>query len=151
MNIKVPIYSLKLVRERFAGYPAGIGEDVKTAAAFFHEMIGSADREHCAALFLDSVGRPTGSTIIGIGTLAKVSLHAREVFKTAIVANADSILLAHNHPAGLPLPSPGDIRMTRRLVCASRHIGISLKDHFIVCPSGAFTSMREAGVMEVAA
>lgn len=151
MNIKVPVYKVKLVREHVASYPAGIGEDVKAAATFFHALIGSADREHLAALFLDALGRPTGAAIVAIGTLTRVGVHAREVFKAAILANADSLILSHNHPAGVPIPSANDLRITRRLVCASRHIGIAVQDHLIVCPSGSFTSMRETGVMDVAA
>jgi len=146
MSIKLPVYKIKLVRDHTATYPSGIGQEPKATAAFFRSLIGSADREHLAALFLDIHGRPTGASIVGIGTLSQVSVHVREFFKAAILANADSTICAHNHPADVPHPSPQDLRMTRRLISASRIIGIHMRDHLIVSPSGAFVSMSAHGL-----
>ncbi len=147
MSIKVPIYKVKLVRDHTATYPSGIVEDPKATAAFFHGLIGSADREHLAALFVDVVGRPTGASIIAIGTLSKVRVHAREFFKAAILANADSIICAHNHPAGIPHPSPSDLQLTRWLIFSSRILGVHVTDHFIVSPSGDFISIVGGGFL----
>jgi DNA repair protein RadC len=141
MSIKVPVYRVKLVRERMVTFPSGIVEDPKATAAFFHRLIGSADREHLAALFV-SMGRPTGATIIAVGTIAKVSTHMRETFKAAVLASAESIILAHNHPSGLVVPSRSDIRLTRCLITAGTIVGIPITDHFIVSPSSDFSSMK---------
>ena len=147
MGVRIPIYTVRLVREGIATYGAAQFDEPKVAAAFFHRLIGSADREHLAALFLDAQCKPCGATIIGIGTLTQAKVHAREVFKAAILASADSILLAHNHPGGLPVPSAGDLQATRTLVWAGRRLGIEVKDHIIVVPSGEFVSMHESGFL----
>ncbi len=147
MSIKVPVYKIKLAREHTATYPSGIGEEQKATAAFFHGLIGMADREHVAALFLDIHGRPTGASIIAVGSQTQVSCNVREFFKAAILASAESVVCAHNHPADIPFPSAADLRMTRRLISASRIIGIHMKDHLIVSPSGAFVSINVHGLL----
>lgn len=142
MSIKLPIYKVKLVRDHVASFPSGIVEDPKATAEFFYDLIGMADREHLAALFV-SMGRPTGATIIGVGTISKVGTDMRETFKAAMLAGAESIILAHNHPSGMAIPSPEDIRMTLRMCRAGTLLGIEVADHFIVSPmAGDFTSMR---------
>lgn len=142
MSIKIPLYTVKLARDRFATFPSGIVEDPKVTAEFFQGLIGSADREHLAALFVSTIGRPTGATIIGMGTVSQVAGHVREIFKAAIVASADSIVLAHNHPEGVPFPSAADLRLTRRLITSGRILGISVIDHVIVTPGSEFSSMK---------
>lgn len=147
MSYTLPVFKLKLVRERSATYPTIHANEPQLAALFFHRLIGNADREHVAALFLDPQGKPTGSMILGIGVLTSVKVHAREVFKGAILANAASIVLAHNHPSGSAEPSEADIRCTRRLVRVGFFLGIPILDHLIVTPTGDFTSLHEAGLM----
>jgi DNA repair protein RadC len=150
MTQRVPIYSVRLIRDRYASIPPTI-RDAGAAAEFFQRLIGQADREHVAALFLDHDQRPVGSTIAGIGSINSVPVHAREVFKAAILAGAFSIILAHNHPLGSSEPSPGDLHMTRKLVLVSKHLGIPITDHIIVSPSGSYVSMSEAGFLAEAA
>ena len=71
-------------------------------------------------------------------------VHPREVFKAALLANAASIVLAHNHPSGDPAPSPDDVALTRRLVDAGRLLGVEVLDH-IVIGEGRYVSVRELG------
>lgn len=142
MSVKLPIYKVKLVRDHVASFPSGIVEEPRATAEFFHRLIGMTDREHLAALFV-SMGRPTGASIIGVGTVSRVGFHFRETFKAAVLAGAETIILAHNHPSGMAVPSASDIRMTRSLITAGRIVGIPITDHFIVSPmAGDFTSMR---------
>lgn len=142
MSVKLPIYKVKLVRDHVANFPSGIVEEPKATAEFFYRLIGMTDREHLAALFV-SMGRPTGASIIGVGTLNRVGFHMRETFKAAVLAGAESVILAHNHPSGMAVPSPNDIRMTRCLITAGRIVGIPITDHFIVSPmAGDFSSMK---------
>jgi len=146
-GIKIPLYTVKLARERVVTFPAAVFEDISAAAEFFFRLIGSADREHIAVLFLDEACVPTGASIVGIGTVATVKVHAREIFKAAILASADSMIIAHNH-VDAPFPSPDDLRATRSLVYASKQIGIRIRDHLIISPSGACVSMQDLGMLE---
>lgn len=81
---------------------------------------------------------------ITIGTLNTNIIHPRELFRPAIRANANTLLLVHNHPSGDPEPSKEDILITKRLIDASRIVDIEIEDH-IVIGDGRFVSMRGKG------
>ncbi|EEF57074.1 RadC family protein [Pedosphaera parvula] len=66
------------------------------------------------------------------GTLDTLLIHPREVFKSAISANASAIVLAHNHPSGDPTPSEADIKVTRDLIRAGQLLKIEILDHIIL-------------------
>lgn len=149
--MKLPVYTLKLVRERWAEYPPLSLRRPQLAALFFHKLIGQADREHGAAIFLNAKGEPTGSTILSVGGLTFIPLPAREVFKSALMANALSIVLGHNHPSNNPRPSPRDVQTTGALIAAGDLLGVRVLDHIIVTPDGQFTSMLEAGLLSAPA
>ncbi|WP_308421628.1 JAB domain-containing protein [Lysinibacillus alkalisoli] len=70
----------------------------------------------------------------------------REVFKTAIMQNAASIIIAHNHPSSNVEPSPEDIEVTNRLVESGQLLGIEVLDHLIVS-NHRYLSLREKGFM----
>ncbi len=144
--MRLPVYKLKLVRDHWATYPEAPFTRPELAALFFHRLIGHAASEHAAAVFLDGQGIPLGAHIIAVGSLSQVPMLGREVFKAAVVANASMLIVAHNHPSGSTQPSPGDLRVTRRLVQAGALLGIPLLDHLVITPGGDFLSMREAGL-----
>lgn len=145
--MRLPLYKLKLVRAGWANYPAVSLKHPQLAGLIFHRLIGQADREHGAAIFLDAKGEPTGTTILSVGGLTFIPLPAREVFKAALMANAFSIILGHNHPSGNPKPSLRDVQATKALVKAGNLLGVRVLDHLITTPSGDFTSMWEAGLL----
>jgi DNA repair protein RadC len=149
MNDRIPLYKLKLVRDRWAICPTFSPGQPQLVALFFHRLIGQADREHAAALFLNTHGKPTGASILGIGSLTTVPMPGREIFKAALLANACSLILAHNHPSGSAQPSPQDIRLTRLLIAAGELLGIRVLDHLIVTPGDDFCSLWEAGLLSV--
>jgi DNA repair protein RadC len=87
---------------------------------------------------------------ISDGTLDTILVHPREVFKSAIAANAHAIVLAHNHPSGDPTPSEADIKVTRDLIRAGQLLKIEVIDHVIIgrATSGRakdYASLRELG------
>ena len=109
------------------------------------------EQESFFVLPLDTKNRPlcTAPLRVTYGLLDQAPVHPREVFKAAIRWGAQSIIVAHNHPSGDPTPGRDDIRLTERLVKASRIIGISVLDHLILgSPSSAggrgFVSLRKA-------
>ncbi|MDB6121770.1 MAG: repair protein RadC [Pedosphaera sp.] len=84
------------------------------------------------------------------GTLDTLLVHAREVFKTAISANASALVLVHNHPSGDPTPSEADIKVTRDLIRAGQLLKIEVLDHIILGRrtqerSKDYASLRELG------
>jgi DNA repair protein RadC len=93
---------------------------------------------------LDTKNQPTAINICHIGSLNASIVHPRECFKPAILSNAASILIGHNHPSGLASPSNEDVEVTNRLVEAGRIIGIGVIDH-IILGDGEFVSLKEKG------
>jgi DNA repair protein RadC len=84
------------------------------------------------------------------GTIDTLLVHPREVFKSAIAANASAIVLAHNHPSGDPTPSEADIKVTRDLIRAGQLLKIEVLDHVILGRAAEgrakeYASLRELG------
>jgi DNA repair protein RadC len=84
------------------------------------------------------------------GTLDTLLVHAREVFKVAIAANAAALVVAHNHPSGDPSPSDADIKVTRDLIRAGQLLKIEVLDHVILGRATRerpkdYSSLRELG------
>ncbi len=84
------------------------------------------------------------------GTLDSLLVHPREVFRSAISANASALILVHNHPSGDPAPSEADIRVTRDLIRAGQLLKIEVLDHIILgrCSTERtkdFVSLKELG------
>jgi DNA repair protein RadC len=96
--------------------------------------------ERLVVLLLDTRHRLIRVEELAHGTLDAIHVHAREVFKHAIAANAAAIALAHNHPSGDPTPSEADIKVTRDLIRAGQLLKIDVVDHVIL---GRKTTQRE--------
>jgi DNA repair protein RadC len=84
------------------------------------------------------------------GTLDTLLVHPREVFRSAIAANAAAVVLVHNHPSGDPTPSEADIKVTRDLIRAGQLLKIEVLDHVIIGRATPerpkdHVSLREAG------
>ena len=87
----------------------------------------------------------TGVLEVSHGTVNSSLLHPREVFQKALLANAVSIILTHNHPSGDPNPSKEDIDMTKRLVEAGKVVGVDVLDHIVI--GRVFFSLKANGLM----
>ena len=105
------------------------------------------EQELMMLLCLDSRNRVISRNIITIGGLNSSIVHPREIFRTAIMNNANSIILVHNHPSGNPEPSKEDIEITEMLIKASKVMGIEILDHVIV-GYDSYTSMNEKDIVD---
>jgi DNA repair protein RadC len=90
------------------------------------------DVETLQVLLLNTRRRLIKVEEIAEGTLDTLLVHAREVFRKAIAANASAVVLAHNHPSGDPTPSEADIKVTRDLIRAGQLLKIEVLDHVIL-------------------
>jgi DNA repair protein RadC len=68
------------------------------------------------------------------------------VIRRALELQASALIIVHNHPSGDPTPSQQDIRLTRNLIEAGRHLGIAVHDHIIVAARG-HSSLRALGLI----
>ncbi len=95
-------------------------------------MIADPNKEFFMALYLDTKNGILKQEVISVGSLNANIVHPREVFRTACMVSASSIIVAHNHPSGDPTPSREDIELTKKLSEAGKMIGIELLDHVII-------------------
>jgi len=115
------------------------------AADEFRRHLEDEPIEVFAVLCLTTKNEVAGYHEVGRGSLNACIVHPREVFKAAVLRNAASVLIAHNHPSGDPTPSPEDAALTDRLRDAGHLLGIDLLDHIVIGTNGRYFSFREAG------
>lgn len=140
-----PVYRVQLVREHVKRRDeVSSGHD---AAGILRRYLECEDREHFVILMLDVKNSVIGIHTVSVGTLNSALVSPREVFKAAILSNAASIILGHNHPSGDTTPSPEDLQVTDRLKKAGALLDIEVLDHVIIGEAGAFVSLRAKGLM----
>ena len=141
----VDIVSLRMVRDRSISAPNLISQpsDVLNLWRTLHPE--EPDREELWLICLDSGMQPTKITMISRGDLGSAIATPREVFKTAILANARCIIVIHNHPSGSPKPSQEDRWITDVLWNAGEMLGIPLCDHVIVADGRYYSTASEEG------
>jgi len=100
------------------------------------DELANSDREMLLSVMLTSKNQLIGVETVSIGSISATSMAPREVFKSAILANAVGIILCHNHPSGELTPSNEDIQVTKLLVEAGELLGIKVLDHIIVSNKG---------------
>lgn len=130
-------YRLSLVCEDNASYDTLC--DADRAKELCQKLLSDADREHFVVIALSAKLEPIGWHIAHIGTLSISVVHPREVFKFAILANAERILVCHNHPSEDPSPSDADLQITNLLSDAAKILKIDLLDHIIVTREDCFS------------
>jgi len=141
---RVNIVQVKLVREKSILYKERRIRSAQDAYQLISDFLGDVDREHFIVLCLDTKNQPTCIQTVHIGSLNASIVHPREVLKPALLSNAASIIVAHNHPSGITQPSQEDIEVTERLEKSCNILGINLLDHIIVC-STEHCSLKEKG------
>ena len=139
---RIDIVSTRMVKEYSILYATRRIESPEDAADLMKDFLEDLDKEQVMLLCLNTKGEPTHISTVSIGSLTSSIVHPREVFKIAIIANAKSIMLFHNHPSGDPTPSNEDLAITKRLKEAGELMGIELLDHIIIGEQGRFKSLR---------
>ena len=143
---RINIVSIKMVKESSFLYQTRQILSPNDAYEMIKEQLEGLDREQFIIACLNTKNEPTNISVVSVGTLNKAIVHPREVFKTAILSNAASIMAFHNHPSGETTPSQQDIQLTHRLYEAGELLGIKLLDHLII-GDGTFTSLKEKGYL----
>ena len=93
-------------------------------------------KEAFVVFCLDTELKIISREIVSIGTLNSCLIHPREIYRTAIRRNANSIIVAHNHPSGNLTPSKEDLDITKQIKKAGEILNIILLDHVIVSKQG---------------
>ena len=132
--------SKRLISDRQSAVRDKIRDSGQVAELLTEEMMYEK-RELFMTVNLDTKLRIQSKSVISIGSIDSAPVHPREVFGPAVRRGAAAVIVAHNHPSGDPTPSPQDLEVTKRLLEASKVIGIRLLDHVIV-GNGSFTSIK---------
>lgn len=108
---------------------------------FFH----GRQHETVFLLCLDAKCKVLACEKVGQGGVNSAGVSVRQIVETALKCNASAVILAHNHPSGLALPSGEDVATTRRIAAALDAVEILLTDHIIVADND-WVSLAQSGL-----
>ena len=120
---KLPKVAIRMVKEPplYSSEPVNRPGD---AVRLVREMLQSYDREAVVIVNLDTRAKPINFNVVSVGTLNASLAHPREIMKSAVLSNAASVMLIHNHPSGSIEPSADDIRLTNNMYSVCRILEI---------------------------
>lgn len=95
-------------------------------------------------LCLDAKCKVLDCKEVGEGSVNSASISIRKIVEIALSTNATTVILAHNHPSGVAVPSAEDIQTTRRVAAALSTVEVHLADHIVVA-EGDYVSMVQSG------
>ena len=143
----IPRFDVRLVRDgRVATMEPTLIRRPEDALPVLEPELSELAYEKFIALALSTKNHVIAVLPVSSGSLNASIVHPRELFQRAILANAASLILCHNHPSGDPSPSTDDTALTRKLVDAGQLLDIPILDH-IVLGYGRYVSFKERGLL----
>lgn len=109
---------------------------------YFRYIFKDQKQEYFYVIYLDNKKRVIENKLLFKGTLNQSIVHPREVFKSACILSASSIICVHNHPSGNVEPSKEDINLTKRLSEIGILMGIKVVDHLIISDDKYFSFLE---------
>lgn len=119
------------------------------AVRVMNDFLSEMDREMFCIVNLQSDLKPINMNIVSAGAINESIAHPREIMKSAILSNASSIIMIHNHPSGNVQPSREDIRVTGRMQEIGELLGIPVLDHVIVGRGKEYYSFKDKDTLPV--
>jgi DNA repair protein RadC len=113
---------------------------------YLHADMAHNPIERVRVLFLNAKNMLIRDELMWEGSVDEAAVHVREIIRRALDCHATAIIIVHNHPSGDPSPSQQDIRLTRDIVEAGRHLKIAVHDHVIIGARG-HSSLRAMGLL----
>jgi DNA repair protein RadC len=102
--------------------------------------------ERVRILYLNSKNLLIANEKMWEGSVDESAVYIRDIIARALKLHATALIIVHNHPSGDPAPSQQDIRLTRDLVEAARHLKIQVHDHVIIAANG-HASLKAMGLI----
>lgn len=124
--------------------PGDILSTIKQCGDYLVPFFYGRERETVFLLCLDAKCKVLSCKLVGEGSVNSASIPIRRVVEIALNANATTVVLAHNHPSGLALPSADDVQTTLQLSRAMEAVEITLADHIVVADND-FVSLVQSG------
>lgn len=144
---RISIIRTTIIKESSMLYETRQITTPRIAAGLARKLYENADREMLIICSLNTKCSPLSLEIAAIGSVNSCIVSPREVFKNAILSNAASIIVFHNHPTGDCTPSVEDLSVTKCLIEAGELLGIPILDHIIIGDSYSYLSLREKGIV----
>ncbi len=147
------LVSLKVVRElatrliKTETMGGRLVSDARQVVDYCRARMAHETVEHLRILYLDQKNRLIRDETFQGGGVSSVIVNPRQIIKRAIMLDAQSIIMAHNHPSGDPSPSAADVEVTRDVKHAADAVEIRLLDHLIIGRSGS-VSLRTLGYLD---
>lgn len=135
--------ALRLLETRIEGRP--VLASWNAVNDYLRASMAHSPIEQVRVLFLNAKNLLIANELMWEGSVDEAAVHVREIISRAIALGATAIVIVHNHPSGDPSPSAQDIRLTRDLVDAGRHMKVMVHDHIIVGAQGT-TSLKAQGL-----
>lgn len=129
---RINVVFIKMIRESSILYNVRKICEPKDIVELGKSFLDELDREELIVACLNTKNEVNSVNVVSIGSLSNSVVHPREVFKTAILSNAASIVMFHNHPSGDTTPSKEDKEITLRIKESGIILGICLLDHIII-------------------
>ena len=134
-------------RARLAGARDTVLNSTERTGRYLLELFAGLNREVLYQLCLDQKGKLLACKRLSEGSANSTEVNIRLLAENAILTSASAVILAHNHPSGIALPSQDDFNTTEYARAALRTVGVVLLDHIIVA-DGDFVSMADSGFLE---
>jgi len=154
MKTSIKITKSPLLAEMTASYKSKINKEDRVTVTQSKDIynyfvsVWNDDRieyvEDSKVILLNKKNEILGWVSLSGGCVDGVMLDKKVIFQHALLANASSVILAHNHPSGNTTPSEQDITVTKDIIKAGKIIGINVLDHIIVTTNG-YTSLMDQG------
>lgn len=137
--------------EAFRYYETEITKDIildntESVGYYLLSQFSGKTRENVMVVCLDSKCKMINTINLGEGTVNASTINVRKVIEIGIRNNAAGIVLAHNHPGGVALPSKEDASTTNKIQAALELINVKLVDHIVVA-DGDFVSFKQSGMI----
>ena len=117
---------------------------IEDCARYLQPYFYGRMRETVFLLCLDAKCKALCCKEVGEGSINSAGISVRRIVETALREGATTVVLAHNHPSGIAIPSPEDIQTTRRVAAALQSVEIHLADHIVVADDD-YVSMVQSG------
>jgi DNA repair protein RadC len=151
LQVRTKLQGLRLALRRLRtshSLTNGGRDQVSRLGDYWRSKLGSFHTEVFETAFLDSALHllHNGIERTAEGTIGRATVYPRRILESALFRGAAGVVLAHNHPNGVVLPSEHDKLVTRAIVLAAESIDVKVVDHLIVSRTDTF-SFRSAGLL----
>lgn len=142
--MKISKQKLLLVKENEFEYNQKINSPVELFNFIVNVLkINNEPQEIVYLLSLNTKNQLISFTELARGGLNMCNITPSEVFKNVLLSNSNKFILVHNHPSGDPTPSKSDIEITKRIIEASKIMGLEFLDHLVICDNKYKSIMKD--------